>query len=76
VLGYLIFRKADPPGSLGVWVSLTPLRILLAPLFGTAFFLGLLFAPSRSGRLAFLAATVIEAVIFIWVVFAWWLPSR
>jgi hypothetical protein len=75
-LGYLMFGSTEPASGIGLWVSLTPLRILLAPLFGAAFFLGLLFAPSRSARLAFLAATVIEAVIFIWVVFMWWLPSR
>ena len=70
--GYLLFRSAQPASML---VSLTPIRVLLAPLFGTAFFLGLLFAPSRPGRLAFLAATVIEAVVFISVAFIWWRSS-
>lgn len=70
--GYLLFRSAQPASML---VALTPIRVLLAPLFGTAFFLGLLFAPSRPGRLAFLAATVIEAVVFISVAFIWWRSS-
>lgn len=70
--GYLLFRSAQPASML---VSLTPIRVLLAPLFGTAFFLGLLFAPSRPGRLAFLAATVIEAAVFISVAFIWWRSS-
>jgi hypothetical protein len=70
--GYLLFRSTQPASML---VALSPIRILLAPLFGTAFFLGLLFAPSRPGRLAFLAATVIEAVVFISVAFIWWRSS-
>ena len=70
--GYLLFRSTQPAGTL---VALSPIRVLLAPLFGTAFFLGLLFAPSRSGRLAFLVATVIEAVVFITVAFIWWRSS-
>jgi hypothetical protein len=70
--GYLLFRSAQPASML---VSLTPIRVLLAPLFGTAFFLGLLFAPSRPGRLAFLAATVIEAAVFISVAIIWWRSS-
>jgi hypothetical protein len=74
-LGYLVFRTTEPAGGLGLWVSLTPLRILLAPLLGTAFFLGHLFAPSRPVRLAFLAATVIEAVVFVLVAFIWWRSS-
>ena len=70
--GYLLFRSTQPASML---VALSPIRILLAPLFGTAFLLGLLFAPSRPGRLAFLAATVIEAVVFISVAFIWWRSS-
>src|SRR4029450_2006121 len=70
--GYLLFRSTQPASML---MALSPIRILLAPLFGTAFFLGLLFAPSRPGRLAFLAATVIEAVVLISVAFIWWRSS-
>jgi hypothetical protein len=58
------------------WSVLAPLRVLLAPLLGAAFFLSLLFAPTRSGRLAFLAATLIEAVVFLWVAVIWWRPFR
>ena len=70
-VGYLLFRGTLAT-DINFLVALSPIRVLLAPLFGTAFLLGLVFAPSRPVRLAFLAATVIEAVVFVTIALIWW----
>ena len=58
------FRAGSTPSA---WSALAVLRILAAPLFGLAFLLSGLFAPSRSARIALIAATVVEAAIFsVW----------
>lgn len=54
------------------WSVLATLRVLLAPLLSAAFFVALLFAPARPARLALLAASVIEAGVFVWVALSWW----
>lgn len=70
-VGYLLFRGTLAT-DINFLVALSPIRVLLAPLFGTAFLLGLVFAPSRPVRLAFLAATVIEPVVFVTIALIWW----
>jgi hypothetical protein len=71
VLGDLLPLSTDTTTVLGAWSALAPLRILAAPLFGIVFFLSGLFAPTRASRLVFLAATAIEAGVFVWVVLGW-----
>lgn len=46
------------------WWALAPLRLLFAPLLGLAFFLALIFAPSRPDRRRLIAATAIEVGAF------------
>jgi hypothetical protein len=60
----------------GIWSTLAPLRILLAPLCVIAFFLSGLFAPIRVCRRIFLGAAGIEAVAFVSVIFVWLQPFR
>ena len=74
LLDYLIPRGTG--AAFGAWSPLAPLRILVAPLLSAAFFLALLFAPTRSSRLALLAAAVIEAGVFVWVALVWWRPAH
>jgi hypothetical protein len=40
------------------------LRILVAPLLALFFFVSVLFAPNRSGRITLLVVTIIEAAVF------------
>ena len=49
---------------LGAWSAFSVLRILVAPLLALGFGLATVFAPSRSPRLALLAATLAEAGVF------------
>jgi len=72
-LVYLVPRPT-PAGSgpLGYWPVLAPLRILAAPGFALASWLALIFAPTRSARLAFLTAAAIETVSFLSVSVIWW----
>ena len=67
---YLV--SPGPGAALGAWSALALIRILLAPLLSATFLLALLFAPTRPPRLALLAASVIEAGVFVWVALAWW----
>jgi hypothetical protein len=73
-LGTLVYYLVSPStgAALGAWSAWALIRILLAPLLSAAFFLALLFAPTRSARLALLAASVIEAGVFVWVALVWW----
>jgi hypothetical protein len=73
-LAVLVYYLASPGtgAALGPWSGLALIRILLAPLLSATFFLALLFAPTRPPRLALLAASVIEAGVFVWVALAWW----
>jgi hypothetical protein len=73
---YLAPRNADTGSFLGVWSSLSPIRFLLAPLLAVAFFLSCLLAPTRATRIAFLSATGIETVVFVWIALLWFGPFR
>jgi hypothetical protein len=73
LLDYLLPRGSGGASLLGTISIFSPIRVLLAPLFGLAFFVSLFFAPTRSSRAALLGATLIEAGVFIWVVAAVWL---
>jgi hypothetical protein len=73
-LGALVYYLVSPStgATLGAWSALALILILLAPLLSAAFFLALLFAPTRSARLALLAGSVIEGGVFVWVALVWW----
>jgi hypothetical protein len=58
-------------GTIGIWSSLSPLRILVAPFSASVCFLAFLFAPTRSSRPAFLIAALVESIAFIWAVLTW-----
>ncbi|HEX7676728.1 MAG TPA: hypothetical protein VF713_01290, partial [Thermoanaerobaculia bacterium] len=60
---FAIGRHAMSPSPLAMWAALSMLRILVAPLLGLTFLVCALFTPHRSPRLAFLAATAIEAAL-------------
>ena len=68
---YLVGRGTVPGSTLQVWAGFSVLRILIAPLFGLAFFLAGLFAPTRSDRIALLVATSMEAVAFGAIALTW-----
>jgi hypothetical protein len=73
LLDYLLSQGSGGGSLLGGLSIISPIRVLLAPLFGLAFFVSLFFAPTRATRAALLGATLIEAGMFIWVVAAVWL---
>jgi hypothetical protein len=73
---YLVRPTASTGSFLGAWSELSPLRLLLAPLLAIAFFLSVLFAPTRASRLALLCASVIEIVVFVWVALIWFHPFQ
>lgn len=76
LIEYVEPRTAEPRSILHAWSALSPLRILVAPLFALNFFLSGLFAPNRSSRIALLVATVIEAAVFAYVAFMWFHSFR
>lgn len=77
VIALIAYLLTENAGAVpGIWSSLAPLRILMAPLCAIAFFLSGLFAPIRFCRLIFIGAASIETVAFVWFVFAWLQPSR
>ena len=59
---------------LATWVGLSVLRILVAPLLALVFLAFTVLSPSRSPRLAFLAATAAEAAVSAYGAFVWVLP--
>lgn len=61
---YVSTQNMDASAGLSTWSMLSPLRILVAPLFALAFLLGAVFAPQRAFRFALLAAMAIEAAAF------------
>lgn len=76
LIDFLASSNGTAGAILGEWSMLSPLRIFAAPLFGIAFFLCALFAPTRFTRIAFIGATAVESVVFVWVVFLWFQPVR
>jgi len=64
-LNFLSWKWADPQTLGGAWSALASLRILIAPLFALAFLACTVMAPSRRPRLALLAATATEALVFV-----------
>jgi hypothetical protein len=60
----LVWRGAGARSVASAAAAVASLRILIAPLFALAFAVSTVFAPSRNPRLALLAATAIEAMVF------------
>jgi hypothetical protein len=52
--------------------TFAPIWLLLAPGFAIAFLLALIFAPTRTSRRLFLAATAIELGAFAWFALSLW----
>ena len=73
---FLATRGAAARGALPSWAMVTPLRILVAPLFALFFLLAGLFAPTRSARLCLASAAAIEVVAFVAVAGTWWVSGR
>ena len=68
--------STDTNSLLGAWATLSPIRVILAPLLAIGVGLCALFAPTRFTRFAFLGAAAIETVVFVWVTFAWFQSIR
>jgi len=68
--------RSAGPQWLQPWSSLSPLRVLAAPLFAMFFLVCSLFAPTRSPRVRFLVASAVEIVVFVLVASTWWLSNR
>jgi hypothetical protein len=61
-------------GGSDIWTSVSPLRILAAPLLTLAFFMSALIAPYRFPRIALLLAALCEAAISVWAGVRWFFP--
>lgn len=72
----LTYLLRTPGATTNTVVMLAPIRILLAPVLGLGYFLGLVFAPTRESRRLLLAATAMELGAFVVVVLIWWGMSR
>jgi energy-converting hydrogenase Eha subunit A len=73
---YLMSPNVSRGTWLWAWSGLSPLRFLLAPPLAMAFFLYMLFAPTRASRVALLGASVIETIVFVWVALIWFHPFQ
>lgn len=60
----LVWRGAGARSAASAAAAVASLRILIAPLFALAFAVSTVFAPGRNPRLALLAATAVEAMVF------------
>jgi hypothetical protein len=75
VIAYFMFRT-DNVGSISSTLAmLSPLRILLAPLFAGFFLLTSILAPVRSYRRVLLSAAIVELVVFTTVALVWFHSS-
>jgi hypothetical protein len=64
IAAFLADQRAAPGSPAPWWSIVAVLRILLAPLLALFFFVAVLFAPNRSGRITMFVVSVIEAVVF------------
>ena len=71
LVGYLAWQNPARAADLPWWFALSPIRILVAPLFALVFLLAALFAPNRFARIALLVAVAVEGGIFVWVLLIW-----
>lgn len=70
---FAIGRHAAP-SPLATWDAVSVLRILVAPLLALMFLVCSVLSPYRFARLAFLAATVIEAAVSAYGGLVWFVP--
>ena len=71
---WALAHTLHPTAARGTWADLSPIRILVAPVFALAALLAALICPFRSSRLAFLGVFLVEAVVFTGV-FLFWMQS-
>ena len=77
VLADVLEARSPTTGTLlGTWSTASPLRVLAAPILAAMFLLSAVFAPTRVTRIAFLSATAVETILFVWVAFIWLHPTR
>jgi hypothetical protein len=65
VFALLPYALSESSTATGGWRAFAPLRLLLSPVFGLAFFLALIVAPGRRPRRLLTAATAIELGAFL-----------
>jgi hypothetical protein len=70
---FLVGRDAAP-SPLATWAALSVLRILVAPIFVLTFLVCAVLSPCRFPRFAFVAATVMEAMVSAYGGFVWFVP--
>jgi hypothetical protein len=71
LVAFLSGSSADATSRLQMLSAYAVLRILVAPLFGVAFLLAGVLSPFRRARITLLAATFVEAVVFLWAAGVW-----
>ena len=74
LVSYVGGRSAGPGSALQYLAGLAVLRILMAPLCASAFFLSALLAPNRSSRIALAVAALAETVVIIYMALIWFQP--
>jgi len=67
-------RHVAGPSTLATWAALSVLRILIAPILALSFLVSAVLSPYRVSRLAFLAATVMEAAVTAYAIVVWFVP--
>src|SRR5262245_39170801 len=67
-------RQTVAPSALATWAALSVLRILVAPPLALIFLVCTFLSPYRIPRLAFLAATGVEAAVSAYGGFVWFIP--
>ena len=70
---FAVGRHATP-SPLATWAGFSVLRILVAPLLALTFLVCTFLSPYRSPRVAFLAATVMEAAVSAYGGSVWFVP--
>jgi len=70
---FAVGRHATP-SPLATWVGFSVLRILVAPLLALTFLVCTFLSPYRSPRVAFLAASVMEAAVSAYGGSVWFVP--
>jgi hypothetical protein len=71
---YAFGRHAAGSSPFAMWAALSVLRILIAPLLALTFLVFTALSPDRISRIAFLAATVMEASVTAYAVVVWFVP--
>jgi hypothetical protein len=71
---YEFGRHAAVPSPLASWAALSVLRILVAPLLALVFVACSTLSAYRIPRLTFLAATVMESVVTVYMAIVWFGP--